>query len=74
MFSPRSSVIGHLWGAFKNRRVPYHRHSVVSRNPQSCGGVEKHPTRTRYEINMFCLSGGCVPVPSRPILDIQDIN
>ena len=19
------------------------------------GGVEKHPTRTRYEINMFCL-------------------
>ena len=34
VFSSRSSVIGHLLDAFKNRRVWFHRHGVVSRNPQ----------------------------------------
>ena len=35
MLSPRNSVIGHLWDAFKNRRVRKRR--VVSRNPQFHG-------------------------------------
>ena len=58
VFSPRNSVTSHLWGAFKNRCVTntvFLKKSTVS-EVDPCGGVEKHPTMIRYEINEYILS------------------
>ena len=69
VFSPRNSVIGHLWDAFKKQACCLKKSAVTGVDP--CGGRESHPTRIRYKINKYV---GGVLVSSRPILDTQDIN
>ena len=58
MFSSRNSVIGHLLDEFK-KQVCVESPCCVKKSAVTevdpCGGVEKHPTRIRYEIDKYVL-------------------